>query len=1266
MDFVKVKARRDSTKYTWFIEPDFQVHPSKDILVKGSSFTAIWDEDAGLWSTNEFDVQRLVDKELYSKAQQIKEDNEEDRIIVKTMEDFSSGSWTKYLNYVKQMPTTSHELDSKVTFLNTEVKKSDYVSKRLPYDLVEGDMSSYEEMMNVLYAPTEREKFEWAIGAIISGDARKIQKFIVFYGESGAGKSTVIDIIELLFQGYYETFEAKELTEKSNQFATAQFKNNPLVAIQHDGDLSNIEDNSKLNSIISHEIMTINEKHKSQYSMRVNCFLFMGTNKPVRITDAKSGVIRRLIDVRPTGNLIPTELYFKLKGEIAHELGAIAYHCLEVYNKLGANYYSNYKPKSMMYKTDFFYNFVYDKMEIFESQDYISCADAYKIYKDYCLENAVDRRLPMYKFRENLKDYFDSFEDRYWNGIRVVRSCFVGFKKSKFDDEGMVSVIPEDKNDWLCFTDDLGVLDDILKDQPAQLANENGTPSTKWSSTKTTLKDIDTTKLHYVKVPENHIVIDFDIKNDKGEKDLDKNISAARELGLPETYGELSKSGRGIHLHYIFAGDVTRLRPVIKPGIECKVFVGNSSLRRVRHKSNNRQMTIISSGLPLKEEVKKTVNKETVYTEKSIRKFIEKNLRKEIHAYTKPSIEFIYSYLEDAYKSGVGYDVSDMRQPLMIFASKSTHNASYCLKKVASMKLSSKDTSIPEDAKGKLTFFDVESFCNLFVVCWAYDDSEQVYGLINPSPSELSIFTDTDISLKLVGFNCRRYDNHMMYKACTEVCTPEDLFKLSQSIINDGKGFYGSAYNFSYTDIYDFSTKKQSLKKWEIELGIKHHENHYDWTKPVPEDKWNEILEYCKDDVRATKAVFHHLKADWEARLILSEWAKMYSPYACPNSTTNSLTAAIIFRGEKHPQSVFNYPDLSETFPGYIFSNGKSYLNGEEINEGGYVYAEPGMYFNVKTFDVASMHPHSVIAMNLFGPYTNNFADIVNLRLMIKHKDYDGVSEFMDGIFKKYMDDPDLLKALSFALKIAINSVYGQTFASYDNEFRDPRNVDNVVAKRGALFMATLRKLVQSKGGKVIHIKTDSIKIEDPTKEIEEIIFNFGKSYGYTFEVESEYDRICLVNDAVYIAMGKDGHWDATGAQFKHPFVYKTMFSKEPIQFDDICEVRSVSTALYLDMNENLPEDQHDYQFVGKVGKFCPIIPGKGGGILLREKDGKMSAAPSSKGFRWLESEVVEDLKKEDCIDYGYFESLVEAARAAIEEYGDVDQFSSGEPMIPF
>jgi hypothetical protein len=155
---------------------------------------------------------------------------------------------------------------------------------------------------------------------------------------------------------------------------------------------------------------------------------------------------------------------------------------------------------------------------------------------------------------------------------------------------------------------------------------------------------------------------------------------------------------------------------------------------------------------------------------------------------------------------------------------------------------------------------------------------------------------------------------------------------------------------------------------------------------------------------------------------------------------------------------------------------------------------------------------------------------------------------------------------------------------------------------------------------------------------------------------------MCLVNDAVYIAKYQNGKWTATGAQFQQPYVFKTLFSKEPIEFKDMCETKTVSTALYLDMNEGMGEDEHVYHFVGKAGQFCPILPGKGGGLLMREKDGKYNAATGTKGYRWLESEMVKAVHKENDIDRGYYRELVDQAVKDISKYGDFEWFTSDEP----
>lgn len=255
--------------------------------------------------------------------------------------------------------------------------------------------------------------------------------------------------------------------------------------------------------------------------------------------------------------------------------------------------------------------------------------------------------------------------------------------------------------------------------------------------------------------------------------------------------------------------------------------------------------------------------------------------------------------------------------------------------------------------------------------------------------------------------------------------------------------------------------------------------------------------------------------------------------------------------------------------------------------------------------------------------------------------------------------------------------------------------------------MRTLQDEVKKRGFTVAHIKTDSIKIPDATPEIIQFVMDFGKQYGYTFEHEATYERMCLVNDAVYIAKYKDGDWTATGTQFQIPYVFKKLFTKEPIEFDDMCETKSVTSALYLDMNEDLPDvsvyekeydklwkqitdasklneqmgeechrieeltekisEGHNYIFVGRVGRFCPVKPGFGGGILCREasnpKTGetKYVSATGAKGYRWLESEMVKEAGKENGIDRSYYDNLVNDAIDTISKYGDFYRFISDD-----
>ena len=518
---------------------------SQDLMLRGGDFYAVWDEERKMWSTDEDDVTRLIDNSLKKYLADNADRIDTTTAIVKYMWDSDSGSidrWHKYCQ--KQRRDDYSPLDEELIFSNTELTRDKHASKKLNYPLEPGSIDAFDKLIGTLYDKEERHKLEWAIGAVVSGDSKTIQKFLVLYGSAGTGKSTILNIIQLLFEGYYTVFDAKSLGNPNSSFALEPFTCNPLVAIQHDGDLSKIEDNTRLNSLVSHEEMTINEKFKRSYPMRFKAFLFMGTNKPVRITDGKSGLLRRLIDVSPSGRKIPKREYDKLVKQVEFELGAIAHHCLQVYLD-DPGYYDDYMPRSMMGASNDFYNFMIDSYDVFRKEDGTTLKAAWEMYKNYTEEAKVPFPMSKRNFKEELKNYFDDYSENYeMDDGTKVRSYYIGFLEKPFEDD--MRPAKKEKKEEPTEKKHLeaikSIFDKEFSDYPAQYATDKGTPTRKWEEVKTKLSDLDTSELHYVKVPENHIVIDFDIKDANGEKSYDMNLKAASMW--PPTYAELSNPVR--------------------------------------------------------------------------------------------------------------------------------------------------------------------------------------------------------------------------------------------------------------------------------------------------------------------------------------------------------------------------------------------------------------------------------------------------------------------------------------------------------------------------------------------------------------------------------------------------------------------------------------------------------------------------------------------------------------------------------------------------
>ena len=1242
MDFIRVgiKEEKDGTR-TYF--PALQALESQDLVIRGGQFVAIWDAETNLYSRMQSHIPDIVDRAFTKMVGNSPRGGD----VVKKMRNFDNQLFTKLMSLIRNVGDMGPELDQHLIFADQEPTKADAATFKMSYSLSDAPCPVWNEICDTLYDPEQRVKFEYAMGSILAGQAMDIQKFYVFFGPPGAGKGTIMNIIEMVFQGHTAAFDSHAMAKADAQFSLEPFKNNPLVAIDQDGDLSRIELNKNINSIVSHDKLLINAKGKNLFEIIPRSTLFIGSNDPVKISNRKSGLFRRLVDIQPSGRLIDETRYHGLMEAVKYELGSIAKHCMDVYHHHGPTYLSSYRANEMMYRTNDIFNFVEDNRLIL--QHGINLKQAHKMYAAWCEETDTRNIYKQYQFRDLLMDYFKEFHHEIMiDGVRH-RSWFKDLRElEKFSWKGLS---PKPTRNWLELDVVESPFDRIMADQPAQLASKHGTPKKAWSEVTTTLKDIDTSKEHFVKVPENIIIVDFDLTDENGEKSLVKNLEAAALW--PPTNCEVSRSGAGLHLAYEYVGDVTKVGTHHSDGIEIKTLLGNASLRRRLNLNNGVPISSISSGLPLKEE--RVIEKTVMQTEKGLRALILKALNKDVHAGTKSNMDFIKHVTDEAYNTGVVYNIEDMWDDILAFAMGSTHQRTTSIEIAMSVHLRSEADHVagPDLEDAPIADFDLEVYPNLFAVAYMMDmggEDDQVVKMINPGPEEIEHM----FKLRLVGYNNRNYDNHILWAASLGADNAA-LYDLSQRIIaeNDRRALYGAAYDLAYADLYDLASNdnKKSLKKWEIDLGLPHMEMDLPWNEPVPEDRVMDVMEYLENDVRSTRAVRKHIDADVRARQILAQLSGLK---VC--NTNKQHTEMLIFgKQSREANPALQYTELKEMFPGYEFDQfkpgkEKSTYKGEKVGEGGWVKAKPGYYEKVGVLDIASMHPTSIVELNLFGEYTDRFKLLLDIRLSIKKGDYDTAID-LDERLAPYLGNKDSAKGLSDALKIVINSVYGLTAASFPNQFKDPRNKDNIVAKRGALFMVDLVEYVESEGYEVVHVKTDSIKIPNITPEIVDKVTIFGQKYGYNFEHETTYDKFCLVNDAVYVAIDQNG-WTATGAQFKHPVVFKTLFTKEELEARDFVEVKQVAKGhMYL-----VSEETDVRQFVGRFGALVPV---HGGRRLLRIDGDKEHAVTGTKDHLWELDTLAIDGDTPMDVDFSYFQNLIDAARVAINTHVPYAEFTS-------
>ena len=125
IDFLRI-ATRTGKHGVIEVYPNFIITKSKDLMIRGSDFYAIWLEERGLWSTEEQDALQLIDRELDIYANEHKQFLG-DNIRVLHMWDAQSGMidiWHKYCqrqmrdNYHKKGTAALHAASIKNVIFN--------------------------------------------------------------------------------------------------------------------------------------------------------------------------------------------------------------------------------------------------------------------------------------------------------------------------------------------------------------------------------------------------------------------------------------------------------------------------------------------------------------------------------------------------------------------------------------------------------------------------------------------------------------------------------------------------------------------------------------------------------------------------------------------------------------------------------------------------------------------------------------------------------------------------------------------------------------------------------------------------------------------------------------------------------------------------------------------------------------------------------------------------------------------------------------------
>ena len=512
--------------------------------------------------------------------------------------------------------------------------------------------------------------------------------------------------------------------------------------------------------------------------------------------------------------------------------------------------------------------------------------------------------------------------------------------------------------------------------------------------------------------------------------------------------------------------------------------------------------------------------------------------------------------------------------------------------------------------KEDLLFYDIEVYEHDSLVVFMDIDGQEIAHFWNErergpqeDPSGFEGIPEVIKDKTLVGYNNYHYDDYILSAMMNKAQSmPNRLKAINNSII---QGIYQGKVNdiiHSIDTMQQIDVSFPSLKQIEGNLGMSIVETSvsFDKTEPLTDEERQEVLEYCRHDVKATIEVFKlREKSYFETKEGLLKMLPPGSSDKAYRWNTTTLSAKILLGDGSSGKWISHrlpaqYWRNIKGIPPEVWSMWEECLKEENIMGKGksktitscgckFVFgmggihgapAKPGRWHNVKHKDVASMYPSSIVRLNALGNATDLYDEMRKQRVAIKKSD----------------------PVKAGALKLVLNSVYG----NFKNKYSPLCNpmASATVCIYGQIALFSLCRDLYNAGYKVINANTDGVVyVEDPylNDRDEEICKEWEKEFeGYT--LETDYFTEWIQRDVNnYIAVEPDGKVTVKGGDVNKYQVDK-FFSNNSARIVQIAMVEKLVNGTHpLDTFENNLDKPRLWQYILKAGRTFKGVQNKEG-----------------------------------------------------------------------